>query len=52
MKILHVIPSVASVHGGPSKAVIEMVKAQWDSGIESEIATTNDNGQNLLDVPL
>ncbi len=52
MKVLHVIPSISPLRGGPSKAVIEMVLALNDIGVTTEIATTNDNGRDELNVPL
>lgn len=51
MKVLHVIPSISPRRGGPSKAVIEMVKALRTERIDARIVTTADSGvyrqQNL-----
>jgi glycosyltransferase involved in cell wall biosynthesis len=50
-KVLHVIPSIAAVHGGPSIMLEQMARGLARTGIEIHIATTNDNGAELLDVP-
>ena len=52
MKILQVVPSLAKEKGGPTQIILEMVHSLGECGITVEIVTTNDNGYNLLNVPL
>lgn len=45
MKVLHVIPSVSMVHGGPSRAIRSIGRALAASGeAEVTLATTDDDG--------
>jgi glycosyltransferase involved in cell wall biosynthesis len=50
-QVLHLIPSVSPVRGGPSEAVLSMSAALRARGFESEIIATNDDGPGTLDVP-
>ena len=52
MKVLHVIPSVATARGGPSFAIRELTTGLSAAGITVHRASTNDNGPGLIDVPL
>ena len=52
MKVLHVIPSVSAVHGGPTIALQSMTRALQDAGVEVHVATTDDDGAGHLRVPL
>ncbi|HPA19795.1 MAG TPA: glycosyltransferase [Verrucomicrobiae bacterium] len=52
VKVLHVIPSVSPLRGGPSRAVLGMVRALRSAGCDAEIACTDDDGPGRLRVPL
>lgn len=52
MRLLHVIPSLSPIRGGPSFAVPVMARGLARAGLEVHIATTDDNGAGHLDVPL
>ena len=52
MRVLHVIPSVSPVYGGPSYAIRSMVTSLAKIGLEVDVATTTANGREELDIPL
>lgn len=47
MKLLHVIPSISPLRGGPSVAALEMAAAQRRLGLDASILTTNDDGPGI-----
>ncbi|WYL94708.1 MAG: hormogonium polysaccharide biosynthesis glycosyltransferase HpsP [Gloeotrichia echinulata IR180] len=55
MKILHIVPSISLIYGGPSQMVLGLAPALVNQGVEVTILTTDSNGdigQKPLDVPL
>jgi glycosyltransferase involved in cell wall biosynthesis len=52
LKILHIIPTLSSLAGGPSEVALNLVRNLNDLGAEAEILTTDDNGNSRFDVPL
>ncbi|WP_094509976.1 glycosyltransferase [Synechococcus sp. MW101C3] len=47
MKVLHVIPSISPLRGGPSAAVLTMVAALRRRGVDAAILTSNDHGPGV-----
>lgn len=47
MRILHLIPSISPLRGGPSQAVLSMAGALRDQGVDVSILTTNDDGPGI-----
>jgi glycosyltransferase involved in cell wall biosynthesis len=52
MKILMIIPYLASLYGGPAKVVRELAQSLGKFGLSVDVITTNANGTTTLDVPL
>jgi glycosyltransferase involved in cell wall biosynthesis len=52
VKILHVIPSVSPIHGGPSTVIRIMTEALARAGHDVHLATTDDDGLTRMTVPL
>jgi glycosyltransferase involved in cell wall biosynthesis len=52
MKVLHVIPSVGPLRGGPSSNMRTLSRGLSRQGISVDVACTDDNGKARLDVPL
>jgi glycosyltransferase involved in cell wall biosynthesis len=51
LRVLHVIPSVASFRGGPSQVIRMMAEGLAERGVAVEVATTDDDGPRRLAVP-
>ena len=51
MRVLHVIPSLSPLRGGPSVAVRTLCQSLADDGLEVHIATTDDDGPGRSSVP-
>lgn len=52
MKVLHVIPSVGPLRGGPSFVLRTVAAGLARCGVEVHVATTDDNGPERLDVEI
>jgi glycosyltransferase involved in cell wall biosynthesis len=52
VKILHVIPSLGPLRGGPTQAIKNLCRDLAQAGADVTLATTDDNGPGHLDVQL
>lgn len=50
MRVLHVIPSVGPLRGGPSANVRMMARTCAEAGLDVDVATTDDNGKGRMNV--
>jgi glycosyltransferase involved in cell wall biosynthesis len=50
MKVLHVIPSVSPLRGGPSVMLRTITRELVQAGVAVDVATTDDNGPGRLNV--
>src|SRR5438046_1948543 len=50
-KVLHVIPSRALVRGGPIEIARNLARNLTHEGVDTHVATTDDNGRGRFDVP-
>ncbi len=51
-RVLHVIPSVGPLRGGPSQVVRLLARGTVDCGLDVDVAATDDNAGERLRVPL
>jgi len=52
MKVLHVIPSLSGLRGGPTFVVKTLASHQARAGVEVHVAATDDDGRARQSVPL
>lgn len=52
MRVLHIIPSLSPKLGGPTEVALNLARSLQELNLDTEILTTNDNEEDLLDVPL
>jgi len=52
VKVLHVIPSLSSLRGGPTFVLRTLASHLASAGVQVHVATTDDDGRRRQDVPL